>query len=264
MNECYNKSKDDKVGYVEIDLLQEHHLDLLRDFYRRYMKEYFPVEDERESLDNMLEYLDKKSKGHFGSEGDNYHILLVQHNDEVAGGAVFDYSAKCNCGFLEYIVIDKAMHGRKRLINEKPDSSEAKKLHHKVVSILENDAKIARHPALDAVIAEIRLDVEDKTPAAGKKRRFFKSLNYKRLDFRYTQPSLFTHGAPVEGFDLCILTNRRDWENDVLSEDVAMILKEYARIAMRIVPENDPVIQNMIVQLNELENQKVLIEEIEA
>jgi hypothetical protein len=69
---------------------------LFSDFYAEVYVPEFPDANERESLENMRDYLRRKRDGWYGAN--NYHILVATVLGRPVGCAIADYLAESNTG----------------------------------------------------------------------------------------------------------------------------------------------------------------------
>ena len=77
--------------------------DLLRRFYAEIYVSEFPDPNERESLENMLAYIQQREAG--GYSPNNYHIMIALDGGDPVGCVVADYFAGPNAGVIEYIAV---------------------------------------------------------------------------------------------------------------------------------------------------------------
>src|SRR5262245_18719712 len=98
MPHCYDISNSDSD------------LRLLEQAYREVFVPEFTDPNERESLENMINYLRQRSAGWYGKN--NYHILLVLDDGKPCGMAVADFLAEPNAGVIEFLTIGRQARGR--------------------------------------------------------------------------------------------------------------------------------------------------------
>lgn len=89
--------------YIEVNFNNREHFQLLQDFYHTVYVKGFPDEDERESFENIV----KQAKAISRSPKAEYHCLLACVDGQVVGGIIGDYFAECNCGIVEFLVVDE-------------------------------------------------------------------------------------------------------------------------------------------------------------
>ena len=80
---------------------------LLRHFYHNIYTTEFPDHNERESLENMEQYLRLKEKGWYGKN--NYHVLLYLDQGAPVAGSISDYLDKSNVGVIEFLVVSSSL-----------------------------------------------------------------------------------------------------------------------------------------------------------
>ena len=90
-------------SFVHVSIDDKNSVSLLNAFNERVYAVAFPDENERESLDNILDYLTKKKNGWY--DKNNYHVILAQKDDAIVGGMICDYFSSSNCGVVEFIVV---------------------------------------------------------------------------------------------------------------------------------------------------------------
>jgi hypothetical protein len=212
-------------------------IELLRTFYHETYVSQFPIVDERESLENMTEYLRRKAGGWYGRN--NYHILLGIHGGRPQAGSITDYLAEPNAGVIEFLAIANSLrqHGLGRRLL---DTTER---------VLAGDAT-ANGRALDCIVAEMN---DPFSPGALEdgldpfvRAMIWDKWGYRRLDFPYVQPALSGEQAPVHGLLLLAKTYRPDYASGIPAATMTSILREYMRWAMRIdEPEHLEAYQRM-------------------
>ncbi len=78
-------------------------ISLLEQFYSTIYVDAFPDPNERELLGNMVEYLQRRQAGWFGSN--SYHILVAVHENRPVAGVVGDYLHLPNSGVIEFLTV---------------------------------------------------------------------------------------------------------------------------------------------------------------
>jgi GNAT superfamily N-acetyltransferase len=120
----------------------------------------------------------------------------------VVGGTVFSYVVRSNCGFSEYIVVDRRAHGTGigRLLFD------ARK------NVLDADARRFGHDACHGLFIEA--DHPQRVPAdfaaieretaldAWERLRLFDYLGFRRVQVAYVQPPLAPDKQPIDYLDL--------------------------------------------------------------
>ena len=199
--------------------------ELLSAFYKDLYIPAFPDADERESLDNIQRYLERKAADWYGPN--NYHVHVRLEDGELVGGAITDYLAGPNTGVIEFLVAAPARRGRglgRRLL----DAAE---------TALAADARAAGAAGLRAVVAEMNdpfrggLALDSMDPFT--RLLIWSGWGYAGLDFPYVQPALSDRQRPVTSM-LLAWKPVGETGNAVASATVKQVLHEYMRWAMRI------------------------------
>ncbi len=199
----------------------------------------FPDADERESLENMENYLRLKGQGGYGKN--NYHIILTLDDDEnIVSGVVADYLAGPNVGLIEFIVTQPTLRGRGlggSLLNE-------------IISCFIQDAINAGHSGLAGICGEVndpyrQCEVEEHLDGFARLRGWHR-FGFRLLDFPYVQPPLSEHQHAVTGIALMFRSLRDDLATAMPASLVEQIIREFQIWAMRIPnPDEEPVFATM-------------------
>lgn len=203
----------------------------LSEFYHGVYTEEFPVADERESLENMENYLRLKAEGWYGKN--NYYILLLVDGDgTVGGGVVADYFDRSNVGVIEFVVVDPARRGQ----------GLGKVLIEGIAEHFREDSRRAGYLSLNAVCGEVndpyrKCDVPDHLDGFARM-RMWDRFGFRLLDFPYIQPALGEGQSSVLGLGLMFRPERDELKHQVPAELVEHIVADYQIWAMRI-PEPD-------------------------
>ena len=73
--------------YIKINFNNKEHISILNRFHDELYVIEFPNEDERKSLENIIE----QSKRMFNLKECNYHCIIVMQGNEIIGGIIGDY-----------------------------------------------------------------------------------------------------------------------------------------------------------------------------
>lgn len=93
------------LKYIEVDIDNDKTINLFKTFYDTILKESFD-ENQIETYSQLLQTLSKKKTDFFGKN--EYHILIILNSDNnVLGGIIYDYFSETNTGLIEYIVSSK-------------------------------------------------------------------------------------------------------------------------------------------------------------
>ena len=210
---------------------------LLRRFYDEIYVSEFPDENERESLENLDDYL------RAASPDCRHHILLLMSGEAPVAGAIIDYLTRCNTGVLEFLVVAKGWRGR----------GIGAGLREWCERVVAADALRETGRGPDFILAEIedpfRVDaVPDVDTFA--RAELWGRWGYRRLDFPYVQPALGPGKAPIRHLMLAVKPMRSDLTEAVPSDMLKLALHEYIRLAMRIErPETCAQYQEMLPYL---------------
>ena len=226
MPQCYDISSSDS----DLRLLEKAYHDL-------FVSE-FPDANERESLENMIDYLRQRSAGWYGKN--NYHIVMVLDGGEPCGMAISDYLAEPNTGVIEFL----AVRGRAR------SKGFGRFLLDATEERLSKDARSAGKPLLDHIVAEMndpfRPGSLDDAYDPFVRAELWAKWGYAMLDFPYVQPALSPSQQPVTNLMLMAKSFGRGDAQPLSSELAKTILREYMRWAMRIEkPETSPEYRQM-------------------
>jgi GNAT superfamily N-acetyltransferase len=216
---------------------------LLRRFYDSVYVPDFPNPDERESLPNMLQYLQRKADGWYGAN--NYHILLGCLGGEPVAGSITDYLAEPNAGVGEFIAVAPTCR----------QSGVGRELVARTEALLAADAQRAHGRDLDCIVAEMndpfKLDPSEDSLDPFLRAAIWDRFGFRKLDFPYLQPALSAEQSPVSGLFLIAKTFRPDYAAGLPSEIVKSVLRGYLRWAMRIDdPEHCAEYQQMVAHID--------------
>ena len=217
-------------------------------FYSGMYTEAFPVDDERESLANIIEYL-RRSRT---TKEWKFHVLLAKDDRGViVGGAVFDYFVNTNSVVVEFIVVDAPQRTR----------GLGTTLFHEIVKTADDEAKAAGFKAIDYVFCEVESPETAAKNSKGLGHLHFWSGNwFRHLDFDYVQPPLGPGQDAVRGLWLlcaprvssAVTATPKVHENaaSVPSKIVENVVRDYVHYSMSIEdPMEDPDFAAMKKQL---------------
>lgn len=219
----------------------------LRAFYAALYVASFPDADERESLDNMGDYLRRKASGWYGSN--NYHIVLGLSDGAVVAASICDYLAEPNVGVIEFLLVSPAARGGgmgRRLL----DHTEA---------LLDQDARRGRGRPLDCVLAEMNDPLAESASADNfdpvARALIWHGWGFRRLAFPYVQPALSVRQSAVTNLLLICRPLREGWSAGVPSQVVVGAVHEYMRWAMRIeLPDHNVEFREMVQVLTQTDS----------
>ena len=178
---------------------------ILTQFYEELMIPNFPLDEERDDLDDWLYYLDPSdtSPGFDMSDYPSMDVLILCHtaDDEnntttIIGGIAFEYYPLCQLGLLSYMVVSDQFRRLGILATLHPVFCEALQALHQHSG--QTNTKIR------AIVAETNTtNAGDVPPEEIRKRHeILYRLGYRLLEFPYVQPPLATD---VQSFDEIML-----------------------------------------------------------
>jgi GNAT superfamily N-acetyltransferase len=219
-------------------------LEILERFYGDIYVAEFPIRDERESLQNMRNYLRLKATGWYGRN--NYHILMGFADGNPVAGAFVDYLDDPNAGVLEFLVVSHELRGTgcgRRLLDE-------------TEKLLASDAVALGRNGLDCLVAEMNDPFKQSKDSMDPfiRAAIWDGWGYRRLDFPYVQPALSKDKGRVDDLLLIAKPCRSEFEAGLPAGKVKIILAGYMRWAMRIErPEATPEYKYMARHLDAVE-----------
>ena len=169
------------MTFLDLNSTAEHR-ELLRKFYTGLYEEQFPDYNERESLENMEDYLRKKAQGWYGLN--NYHIVLGFDADQVVAACIADYFHESNTGVIEFLLVAPLRRsgglGRRML--------------EQMVAVFDLDAQRAGYDHAAYVMGEMN-DPFVTDPATDNlnpfdRARIWGGWGFGVLNFPYVQPAL--------------------------------------------------------------------------
>ncbi len=149
-------------------------------------------------VDRMREFLAANSRARR-----TFRVLLAQTEDRsVVGCSVFSYVPRSNCGFSEYLVVDRELRGTRlgrRLFDRRKELLDAEASESGFGTcrglFIEVDSPERTPPALAEAERETSLDVRERL-------RVFDHLGFLRVDVPYVQPSLAPDKKAIDYLDL--------------------------------------------------------------
>jgi len=163
---------------------------MLGNMYKQILYPAFPNEDERESLENLVKYMQEDC------EGEKRHVIFILINNAIVGSMIFSYFQEVNAGFNSYIVVDNK-HKRKGyaslLINE-------------AMKILKQDVKENGQESLAYVFCEIN-KFNNGIPSSA---YMIDRLGYMLVDVEYTQPPLSVDKSASNDLYLAVWSENKE------------------------------------------------------
>jgi GNAT superfamily N-acetyltransferase len=229
------------VEFREISASRGSDVQLLRRFYAECLIPAFPDEDERESLENIEDYLQLKEDGKYGAN--NYHVIVSCDGDKPIAGSIFDYLVEPNAGVIEFLLVSPGLR----------QTGLASRLLRQTEAAIAADAQRAGQQVA-WLVAELddpfRVSLAESDFNPFTRASIWHRWGYRMLDFRYIQPALSAEKSPVTTLLLAAKTLAREFAETIPTERVLTFLREYMRWAMRIeTPETDPVYREVAERL---------------
>ena len=226
----------DEVSFLDVDPTDRRACEELALFHLGVYSEAFQNEDERETLQSLIRYLQDSRKT---KEWDFHVILAKDSNNLVVGGVVFDYFCRTNSVVIEFLCVDK--NHRERHLGTA--------LWIQTLKVADMDA--ARHGK--AIAEHIFCEVESPEISKDNSLRhlsFWRNNCFGRLNFEYIQPSLGDGLEPVRGLWFIGLSRFASSRTTIEEKVVEKTIWNYLHYSMRIkIPEENECFQAMKAQL---------------
>jgi ribosomal protein S18 acetylase RimI-like enzyme len=226
IDHIFNQGKITDIPVIEEAHNSKEGIIDLCNMYGQIFLQAFPNNDERESLENLIRFL-QSSK-----DGEDRHIIYMKNKTSIIGAMIFSYFHKANAGYIPYIVIDQSYRQK----------GYARKLFERAMQLLEQDAKKIKKRMVNYIYLEIDKFGEKIPPSA----RLWHSLGFKFINFSYIQPPLNKEKNHSDDLILTVLPIKSD-SSFIPSEDVKVFLKEFFTRSFDI-PMN--LIDNYIKEMN--------------
>ncbi len=222
-----------------VSMKENFDLELLTRFYNEIMIPNFPLEEERDDLEDWLYCLDPTKRSHTPGTNPypNMDVLLLVKNESqstndietkttIVGGVAFEYYKQAQCGLLSYMVVPKEFRRLGVMKSLHPVACQAMQLLHQEHTKDTNNS-------IRAIVAETNTpDAGDVPPAVIRKRHeILYQLGYRHLKFPYIQPAL---AEDADSFDDIILliyapddSNKSDDKAEEETTIETSILRDY-------------------------------------
>lgn len=210
-NEFSDENLD--VKFVNINFNDFESLGILGRFYcELYIKE-FPDANERETLDNII----NQAKYFQSSSTNTYHCVLAIVGQEIVGGIIGDYFSDCNCGVIEFVVVEQDK--RKQHIGSGLISN--------LINFFNKDAKkiLSGQRNIDYCFFEVENPDkvrEDMKENCIRRLQFWKKKAAKIINVDYIQPALDSEKEPVDYLYLGIMVENISLSENSLPRDVLL------------------------------------------
>lgn len=203
--------------YEEVELGRRQAMADLAVFYAGPYTDAFPKDDERESLENIIQYL-RVSRT---SADWRFHVTLLKDGrGSVIGGAVFDYFAKTNSVVIEFLVVDP---GRR-------SAGMGSEIVKHVSKLADADARKWSNSGVANIFCEVESPDISEDKSLGHL-HFWRRNRFRRLAFSYVQPALGPGKSPVRGLWLLALPLRNAGD-EFPSDIVRSVVRDYVFYAM--------------------------------
>jgi hypothetical protein len=245
-NENENDDDEDQLSSSSpvlqlVSMKESFDIELLKKFYDELMIPNFPLEDERDDIEDWIHCLDPAQHQNQNQntnqnqnqkeQGPSMDVLLLISSSssssssssttttKIIGGIAFEYYKQAQCGLLSYMVVAEDFRRLGILRTLHPIACEAIQLLHKEEQEEQQHHK-GRITTIKAIFAETNtIEAGDVPPAIIRKRHeILYSLGYRQLKFPYVQPPLVEDGESFDDIMLLIYwtsgANDNDNDND--------------------------------------------------
>ena len=196
-----------------ISMKEKFDLELLTQFYNEVMIPNFPLEEERDDLEDWIYCMDPSKKQNTSQDqSDPYpsmDVLLIVKREmpysigktTIVAGVAFEYYKQAQCGLLSYMVVPNEFRKLGVMKSLHPVACHAMQLLHQEHATASN---FSVSPFIRAIFAETNTpEAGDVPPSVIRKRHeTLYRLGYRHLKFPYIQPAL---GEDAKSFDEIIL-----------------------------------------------------------
>lgn len=208
------------MRYIEVNPKDIEIMDIFKRFYIEILENSFD-EDELETYDQLLDTLKKSIRGDNGLN--TYHIMIVLEEDNILGGAIYDYFINTNTGIIEYIATNQK-------VKQKGVASYAFKV---INELLNKEAKRNGFEGISYITCEVEKEI------GGKKSNhyFWEKFGFRALDFHYIQPPLDEDKEVVDIMNFGIITKAPFTiyhKEEIEKNELKSILYDYYHYTMRI------------------------------
>ena len=240
--DTYFSNSYEDLSLMEVNIQDKPSVALLGEYYTSIYINAFP-KNERESLDNIIDYLSKKKNGWYGKN--NYHVILAIESGVTIGGLICDYFESSNCGVIEFIAIKQ----------ECQSEGIGTRIYQKAIELLRKDARNNKKNNIDYIFCEIEKSDTSINKDASKYLWFWNKMGYRKIPLKYIQPALDDGKENVHCLDLIALqlNEKIESQRGINATTIKNFLLDYARYAMRIEePEKNISISRMIEEIESL------------
>lgn len=197
-----------KKGRQQIELIRDPEDPIWEELYKVYERA-FPIDEERDSLENLKKYIRFNIDGRFGPDEDpiarDNNLILKEDGKIVAVRMVEWLRLKfgCSAGFATYTFVPEDLRGNgysQPLIDignqlVKKQARDAKTGHIGFFSEINNPLRMDKRA----------LEIDSRVMNPLKRQLFWRRRGYRRVDAYYEQPAVNEGGEPVRYLDLCFM-----------------------------------------------------------
>ncbi|MDR0313550.1 MAG: GNAT family N-acetyltransferase [Treponema sp.] len=238
IDNVFNQNKKTEYPIIEEAQNNKEGIIDLCNMYGQIFLPAFPNDDERESLENLIRFLQSENKR------EDRHIIHMKTNSTIVGSIFFSYFHEANSGYIPYIVIDP--NSRKK--------GYARAMFEAAMKIMEQDAKKINKKSLKHIYLEIDKYYKNIPPSV----HLWHSLGFKRIDLTYIQPPLNKEKKPSDNLILVVRHKSPD-SSAIPANDVKIFIKEFFTRSFDIPqPILDDYVKEMVYRLGERKNVQLL------
>ena len=194
---CISKTRELEIPFkfIKINFDNKEHISILTRFYNELYILEFTDEDEIDTLENII-YQSKRIIKEY-----KYYCIIALYENEIIGGIIGDYFCECNCGIIEFIVVNQ----KKRRLHI------ASNLMSNLFNYFNEDAKLYyndKKKCIDYCFFECenpnKVDSKIKNYCIDRLHIWNKKNAFK-LNFNYYQTSNDEGKNPIDYLYLCII-----------------------------------------------------------
>ena len=218
------------IKCIVVDPSNKQSMDIFHNFYYGVYREAFPHEDECESYENFMGYIQK-----YGGKELYVHILIFYNEEDIVGGMVIDHFGKINTLAIEFIVVAKK-YQRQGLAT-------------KMIKYTNSYVEQQHGRKIDWTIIEVE-NPKLVGQEANANIYFWGQCHFRAIGFNYIQPALSPTQKPVEILLLCAYHHHNN-ATTISIAHVKTFLQLYSHYAMGIDdPLKNPTILQMFEELD--------------
>ena len=191
-------------------------LEVLTQFYDELMIPNFPLEEERDDLEDWLLYLDpanQPQRDEEAEDGPSMDVLILRASSPdgssaIIGGIAFEYYPQARAGLLSYMVVSSDYRRLGILAALHPVFCHALQGLHQEATQTSTD--------ISAILAETNTTTAGDVPeaVARKRHEILYKLGYRLLEFPYVQPPLAPDVGSFDDIMLLVFVGNNDSSDD--------------------------------------------------